>query len=146
MRSPWDLFASHSKAEHPELYPQVLFVDGNGVLHPARCGLASHLGVVAKLPTIGIGKKLINVDGLAPRFHKKKVPAGQTHEVLVGDSGQVWGAACVSKGSGKPVYVSVGHSVSLATAIELTRLVSVHRIPEPVRQADLLSRDALRDA
>lgn len=134
------------KVNTPELYPQVLFVDGNGVLHPARCGLASHLGVEAGVPTIGIGKKLINVDGLAAKYQKKKVPVGQTSEVLVGDSGQAWGAACIAKGSSKPIYVSVGHRVGLATAIALTRRVSLHRIPEPVRQADLLSRDALRCA
>jgi deoxyinosine 3'endonuclease (endonuclease V) len=47
---------SHLKREQPSLYPDVLFVDGNGVLHPARLGLASYLGVVAGVPSIGIGK------------------------------------------------------------------------------------------
>jgi len=95
------------KREQPALYPDVLFVDGNGVLHPARLGLASYVGVAAGLPTIGIGKKLINVDGLSEKYEhgKKKVPAGLTHEVLIGASGRVWGAAVISEGSRKPVLV-----------------------------------------
>ena len=65
---------------------------------------------------------------------------------LVGDSGKVWGAAvltteCVTK----PVYVSVGHRVSLDSALCLVRAVSLYRVPEPVRQADLLSRAFIRD-
>ena len=74
-----------------ELVPDIIMVDGNGVLHPRRCGLASHLGVVLDVPTIGVGKKLLQVDGLT----KADVKAGAAsleagkHLELKGESGQV---------------------------------------------------------
>jgi deoxyinosine 3'endonuclease (endonuclease V) len=81
------------KDEHPEIVPQVIFVDGNGILHPKGFGLASHLGVLCDIPTIGIGKTLLHVDGIT----KDKVKAilsdlEDQSAPLVGDSGKTWGA------------------------------------------------------
>jgi len=55
----------------PEFTPQVIMVDGNGVLHQNACGLASHLGVLIDKPTIGVGKTVFYVDGLRKVLHKK---------------------------------------------------------------------------
>ena len=52
------------KERKPELYPQVVLVDGNGILHKNQCGYASHLGVVLDLPTIGCAKSFFDIDGL----------------------------------------------------------------------------------
>jgi deoxyinosine 3'endonuclease (endonuclease V) len=131
------------KAEKPELFPQVLFVDGNGMLHPKGFGLACHLGVLADLPTIGVGKTMMAVDGLYEVWKKKRIAAG-SHERLVGTSGRVWGAAVAATSSSNPTFISVGHRVSLDSAVRLTQLVTRTRIPEPVRAADLRSRDLLR--
>ncbi|XP_058222507.1 uncharacterized protein LOC131332345 isoform X5 [Rhododendron vialii] len=95
--------------DHP-FYPQMLMVDGNGILHPRGFGLACHLGVLANLPTIGIGKNAMRSN----------------------------------PGSFKPIYISVGHRVSLATAVKIARMTSKYRVPEPIRQADIRSRDYLR--
>ena len=173
--------------------PSVVFVDGNGVLHPDGFGLASHLGVVAGVPTIGVGKNLLHVDGLSTKETRAACDAavstcvdGENDDVwgrdargraalpLVGESGTVWGAAVYGhrlgpigggRGSGtgcggeadigavkkslgsagKPVYVSVGHGLSLATAVALTKACSRSRVPEPVRIADMKSREYIRE-
>ena len=52
------------KNKNPEAWPQLLFVDGNGILHSNYCGLACHLGVLVDIPTIGVGKTLFYIDGL----------------------------------------------------------------------------------
>ena len=61
------------KNEKPELMPQVILVDGNGILHPRGLGLASHLGILSDIPSVGIAKKLFHVDGLekSPDFKEK---------------------------------------------------------------------------
>ncbi|TRY55532.1 hypothetical protein DNTS_003657 [Danionella cerebrum] len=108
------------KNELPDLMPQVLFVDGNGLFHSRECGLACHLGVQADLPCVGVAKNLLHLDG-----------------VVKSDEHQ-------SQSSSKPVYVSVGHRISLATAVSLTHRCCLYRVPEPIRQADLRSREYLR--
>ena len=142
----------------PELVPQVIMVDGNGVLHARGCGLASHLGVLAGIPTIGIGKKLYHVDGLEKnKEHKAKVQVrfvclefanlliciSQVQSLLkhgdsfdlVGQSLRVWGCALrTGDDAVNPIYVSVGHMISLETATDLVARCSPNRIPEPVRQ------------
>jgi len=131
------------------LRPDVLFCDGNGVLHPRRCGLATFLGVVADLPTVGCAKTLYSIDGLHEYAVRQKIAdlklkTGQNLD-LVGDSGRLWGKALLSSaGSQKPIYISVGHRVSLDTAVGLVLECSKHRVPEPVRHADHLSRQALK--
>lgn len=140
------------RSAHPGLVPDVILTDGNGILHPNRFGLACQLGVLAAIPTVGVGKSLHCVDGLTRegvRDHARQMCA-HTYDscLLVGDSGAVWGAALRTtaphQGEFNPVLVSVGHGVSLESAVELVRRCCRHRVPEPVRQADLRSREALR--
>lgn len=134
------------KEEHP-FYPQLLMVDGNGLLHPRGFGLACHIGVLADLPTIGIGKNLHHVDGLnLPRV--REVLEDDQHKEcfdLIGNSGCTLGVAMRSVTVvSKPIFVSVGHRISLATAIKIVKMTCKYRVPEPVRQADIRSRDYLR--
>lgn len=117
----------------PDVYPQVILVDGNGVLHPNGFGLASHLGVVCGVPTIGVAKTLCNVDGLADE-----------EGPLVGESGRTYGYA-LRTGKSRHIYVSVGYGVTMNTAVSLVRRLALYRVPEPIRQADLRSRAAVRD-
>lgn len=137
------------RADQPRLWPQMVFVDGNGVLHPRGFGLASHLGVLIGIPTIGVGKTFFHVDGLDMREVKAQAAAachkGGDWIPLIGQSGVEWGAAFRSTdGSSNPIYVSVGHRISLASAVLLTQASCLHRVPEPIRQADLRSREFLR--
>ncbi|KYR01708.1 endonuclease V [Tieghemostelium lacteum] len=129
--------------------PQVILVDGNGILHPRSFGLACHLGVLADIPTIGVGKTPFQQDGLnikdiRDQFKKNCQNAGDFIH-LVGTSGTIWAAALKShKDSTNPIYVSQGHKLSLETTLNIVKLLTLYRVPEPIRQADLQSRDYIR--
>ncbi|KAL4170455.1 hypothetical protein KRP22_008564 [Phytophthora ramorum] len=133
----------------PDLLPDVTLVDGNGVLHPQGFGLASHFGVLESIPTIGVGKTFLHVDGLTKPDVKGMMAKAreENHDLvkLTGKSGKVWGAAlCGTAGVKNPVYVSVGHMLSLDTSVAIAQACSKFRVPEPIRQADLRSREVIR--
>ncbi|KAG3107705.1 hypothetical protein PI124_g12961 [Phytophthora idaei] len=133
----------------PDLLPDVTLVDGNGVLHPQGFGLASHFGVLENIPTIGVGKTFLHVDGLTKPDVKGLMAKAREEDrdlvKLAGKSGKVWGAAlCGTAGVKNPVYVSVGHMLSLDTSIAIAQACSQYRVPEPIRQADLRSREVIR--
>eukprot|EP00057_Strongylocentrotus_purpuratus_P023703 XP_011678177.1 PREDICTED: endonuclease V [Strongylocentrotus purpuratus] len=132
----------------PELLPQIIFVDGNGILHPRGFGTACHLGVLSGIPTVGIAKKLTQIDNIQKdEEHAHKVSVlreGESFD-LIGESGKTWGKALRScEKTINPIYVSVGHRISVETAIILVQVCCQYRIPEPVRQADMRSREYLR--
>lgn len=202
--------------------PEVILVDGNGILHERRAGLATFVGVRTSIPTIGVGKTLYCTDGLHVDLVEEGVasklaqlveyleqrddsvstddPCRQTsciichapitpdekstnansnsfkEEVerpsmigliraisahcegfaipLKGMSGDILAAVLVGHGgkitkkkqSGTkiPIYVSVGHAISLQEAICICSSLSLARIPEPIRQADLIGRDIIK--
>jgi len=202
--------------DRADLTPEVILVDGNGILHERGAGIASFLGVRTGIPTIGVAKSLYCMDGI----DKESVLAGlrervatfpdmglhanvqDCHEVVVctspirctdevtdmksgdnvtnlgesihimkpyygmaipiqGTSGQILTAALVGHGgriiSKKkqevkqvgtkiPIYISIGHNISLQEAIQICAGVSWAKIPEPVRQADLIGRDLMRQS
>ncbi|CAK9152203.1 unnamed protein product [Ilex paraguariensis] len=143
-----ELLQKMKKNIHP-YYPQLLMVDGNGLLHPRGIGLACHLGVQVNIPTIGVGKNLHHVDGLTQSRVRKLFEAkGNLMKdmiTLIGESGRTLGAAMRStQSSFKPIFISVGHRISLATAIKIMEISCKYRVPEPIRQADIRSRDYLR--
>ncbi|XP_036053496.1 endonuclease V isoform X3 [Onychomys torridus] len=125
--------------KEPGFMPQVLLVDGNGVLHQRGFGVACHLGVLTDVPCIGVAKKLLQVDGLENNpLHKQKIvllQAGGDTFPLMGNSGMVLGMALKSHDhSTNPLYISVGHRISLEVAVRLTHHCCRFRIPEPIRQ------------
>lgn len=128
--------------------PQVILVDGNGVLHPRGFGIASHLGVLCGIPTIGCSKKPFQWDEINYSEAKRLLSTennDKDHVLLVGSSGTVWG--CALKSTPKttnPIYVSIGHKISLETCIEVVKKCCKYRIPEPIRVADLSSRDIVK--
>ena len=129
---------------------KVIFVDGNGILHPNGFGLASHLGVLLNKPTVGVGKKLFLIDGFDKQVIKDKVSneckKKGDYVKLIGDSGICHGVALVPDNLvTNPIYVSIGHMISLETAIKIVNDISIYRIPEPVRLADIRSRKFIRD-
>lgn len=131
------------------LMPQVVFVDGNGLFHYREFGLACHLGVLSGLPCVGVAKNLLQVQGVfKDEEHQSQIAAlqkgGDSFPLTVA-SGKVLGKALRScDKSSKPVYVSVGHKISLDTAVRLTHSCCHYRVPEPIRQADVRSREYLR--
>lgn len=111
----------------------VYMVDGHGVAHPRRAGLASHLGVVLDKPALGVAKSRLCGEGEDPPLRRGGCS-------LLREGGEVVGAAVRTRTGAKPVYVSVGHRLSLRTAIELTlRTSPSFRIPQPLRLAHLLA-------
>lgn len=117
-----------------------------GILHNRGFGAASHIGVVMDIPSIGVGKTVFAVDGITQKgvkeLSEQKLLKGGDIEMLTGHSMKVWGAAFRSTDESKnPIIISVGHRISLETAITVVRAcVDKYRIPEPIRQADLRSR------
>lgn len=131
-------------SQYAKIIPQVILVDGNGILHQRGFGLACHLGVKIGIPTIGVAKKLFFLDGLTKEKIKKwtnehlKNPGDVVK--LKGDSGVIHGAIIKStEDTSQPVYISPGHKISLETAIEIVKACCLYRVPEPIRQADLQS-------
>ena len=113
--------------------PDVLMCDGYGYAHPRRFGLASHLGVYLDCPTLGCAKS---------RFigtHTEPGPQVGDHSPLL-DAGETVGMVVRTRAGTKPIYVSLGHRLSLATAVALTlRCSAGYRVPEPTRLADILA-------
>ena len=138
------------RKKHKELMPQILFCDGNGMLHARECGVACHLGVVTNIPTIGIAKNIYTFDGITQNFvnnlGKQTLKKKGDFTFLQGNSGKIFGAMYQStEVLSKPsCFVSIGHRVSLATALQLVRDLNFFKVIEPIRQADLRSRDYLR--
>ncbi len=112
----------------------VFLVDAQGWAHPYRCGFACHFGLALAKPTVGVAKsKLIGeldeVDG----------------RTLLVDKGEVIGEAVTTKEDCRSVYVSVGHMVSLETAVEIVRHCSRSGIPEPTLQAHNLATETKKE-
>ena len=128
----------------PEHTPDVILVDGFGTLHHRGFGSACHLGVMGNIPALGCAKTLMCLDGLDEKKTKTafKDPTVETLD-LIGDSGTVHGVAVRSPGTTNPIYVSVGHGVSLKTAVDVVKRVSKYRVPEPIRLADIRSKTFL---
>ena len=130
------------------LTPQVILIDGNGVWHPRRVGIASHFGVLSGIPCFGITKNVLYADGITrekiEELLTNNAPAEDQYVQVIGDSGQVLGLAYNVTGSVKnAVYISVGHRVTLETARKIFQSVTKYRICEPIRQADLLRRETV---
>ncbi|XP_058026823.1 endonuclease V isoform X5 [Ahaetulla prasina] len=123
----------------------LLFVGCSSLLADSF-GIACHLGVLTGLPCIGVAKNLLQVEGLAnDELHKKQIQdlqAGGDAFPLTSTSGKILGMALRSCAkSTKPIYISVGHKISLLSAVRLVHSCCKYRIPEPIRQADIRSRE-----
>ncbi|EME30228.1 deoxyribonuclease V [Galdieria sulphuraria] len=132
------------KREKVDCFPQVLLVDGNGILHPRGFGSACQVGLSLNLPTIGVAKSLLSVDGLNTLQIKEQIcEEGKRWLPLLGSSNRVLGAALLSNECVKrPIFVSVGYRIKLLEAINLVFHTCRYRIPEPIRIADKISRQA----
>jgi deoxyribonuclease V len=111
-------------------WPDLVFFDGQGVSHPRKIGIASHIGVLLGLPTIGVAKSPLAVRGQEPGpepgdwtpWHNRK--------------GEVLAAALRTKPRTKPIFISPGHRIDLTSAVEyVLSTVRGYRLPEPTRQA-----------
>ncbi len=111
--------------------PDLILVDGQGIAHPRRLGLASHLGLFLNTPAVGCAKSLLCGSHEAPGAE----PGSYTEVV---DRSEIIGAALRTKLRVKPIYVSIGHKVDLQTAIYwVMKCCRGYRLPEPTRLAHL---------
>jgi deoxyribonuclease V len=113
--------------------PDVLLCDGQGLAHPRRFGLACHLGWLLDVPAIGVAKSR-----LIGEFTEPPAPRGAWAPLL--DRGEILGAAVRSRAAAKPVFVSPGHRVDVATAVRVALACTAgYRLPEPSRAAHRLA-------
>jgi deoxyribonuclease V len=113
--------------------PDLILCDGQGYAHPRRLGLACHLGVLLDIPTIGVAKSLLIGK------HENVAPEKGSWQPLV-DRGETIGVVLRSRSSVKPIYISIGHKISLPTAINYVMgCLTKYRLPETTRWADKLA-------
>jgi len=118
--------------------PDLILVDGQGIAHPRRFGLASHLGLFLNTPTIGCAKSR-----LCGQHGEPGVEPGSYAEVI--DKGETIGVALRTKLGVKPIYVSIGHKIDLQTAIHwVMKCCRGYRLPEPTRLAHLAAGGNLK--
>lgn len=115
------------------LHPDLLLCDGQGIAHPRRLGIASHLGVWLGIPSIGVGKSRLVGEAAEPaRERGARTPLSHQGERL--------GWLLRSRTGVRPLYVSPGHGISIDTAADWVLRTAVrYRLPEPVHAADRLA-------
>jgi deoxyribonuclease V len=120
--------------------PDLLLCDGQGLAHPRRFGVACHLGVLCDLPSVGCAKSRLTGTHREPGWLRGSW-------TRLEDDGEVIGSVLRTREGARPVYVSIGHRVSLARARALVmKCLGEYRLPEPTRLADRLVAHAKRCA
>lgn len=144
---------SRIKKEHPQFYPDLLIVDGHGAWHAQHAGSTTMIGIMAKIPTIGIGKDFLEIEGVTPtkdEFKKIKQEIKNKGDFMMmyrRDDKSILGV--VYNGSGTMngtevsnkafTFISVGNMINIEDAIELVSSLMIHKICEPIRAADFAS-------
>jgi deoxyribonuclease V len=117
-----------------EQYPHLLLFDGQGIAHPRRLGIASHIGLLTGTPAIGVAKSRLRGRPRDPLDEEKGA------WVPLWDDGEVVGALVRTRSRVKPVYVSIGHRVNLDTAVDyVLDCTTRYKLPETTRWAHRLA-------
>ena len=113
--------------------PDVFLIDSNGILHPRRIGLASHVGVILDIPTIGVAKV---------------ISYGIVHGEDILDDKEIVGKKVITREFANPLYVSPGHKITLKTSVEIVRqcIKQPHKLPEPLHIAHRMVSKQARKA
>lgn len=120
--------------EQLKVLPDVVMFDGQGIAHPRKLGIASHMGLFIDLPTIGVAKSRLYGRFIEP-------PNVQGSYTFLYDKNEVIGAVVRTKVNNKPLFVSPGHKCDVLSALKLTLRCCVgHRLPEPTRLAHELTQ------
>ncbi|MBD2211992.1 deoxyribonuclease V [Nostoc linckia FACHB-104] len=119
--------------EKVKILPDIILCDGQGIAHPRRLGIASHLGLLIDMPTIGVAKSL-----LIGKYDEVPETKGSWQPLI--HQGETIGAVLRTRSGVKPLYISSGHRISLPTAIDyVLRCTTKYRLPETTRIADKLA-------
>ncbi|NCD71764.1 deoxyribonuclease V [Mucilaginibacter agri] len=115
-----------------DIKPDLLVLDGQGIAHERRLGIATHFGLVTDVPTIGSAKSRL--------YGRHQEPANEVFaESPMYDRGEIVGIALRSKKNCNPIYISPGHRVSMDQSVQIIKnCIRGYRIPEPTRQAHIL--------
>ena len=133
------------KSNNPELFPDILMVDGFGIYHHRYFGSASQLGVEYNIPTIGIAKNILILNDVDDQHVKSQYSLcknrGDYVPIKSTANNFLYGVALKSSDAKNPIYVSIGHGIDLDTAIKIT-LNTCHNYknPEPIRNSDIKSK------
>jgi deoxyribonuclease V len=115
--------------------PDLILCDGQGLAHPRRLGLACHLGVLLDIPTIGVAKSLF-----IGKHEEVSLDKGSWQPLI--DKDETVGLVLRSRTKVKPIYISIGHKISLPTAKDyVMQCLTQYRLPETTRWADKLASD-----
>lgn len=119
--------------------PDIILIDGQGIAHPKRLGIASHIGVLLNIPTIGCAKSR-----LIGTYKKPKPKKGNYSSLLYEE--EIVGAVVRTKDNVKPLFVSPGYRIEVQDSMEIVLACSQkYRIPEPLRRADFISKKIKRE-
>lgn len=119
--------------EKLQIIPNLILCDGQGIAHPRRLGIACHLGVLIDVPTIGVAKSLF-----IGKHEEVSGEKGSWQPLM--DHEEIIGAVLRSRTKVKPIYVSIGHRISLPTALHYVMgCLTKYRLPETTRWADKLA-------
>lgn len=117
-----------------KIQPDVILFDGQGIAHPNRIGIASHMGVILNIPSIGCAKSR-----LVGEFEEPDKEEGSWTYMYY--KGMRVGAVLRTRSNVKPVFISPGHMIDIESSLRIVmKSVSRYRIPEPLKRADHLSR------
>jgi deoxyribonuclease V len=119
--------------EKLSIIPDLLLCDGQGIAHPRRFGLACHIGVLTNIPAIGVAKtRFIGEHDTVPELRGSWQPLHDQSEII--------GAVLRTRTATKPLYISIGHKITLTTALEyVLKCTPKYRLPETTRTADYLA-------
>lgn len=117
--------------DEAEIEPDIILVDGNGILHPRGIGLASHFGVERDIPTIGVAKSQLIGD------KEKEVTHENPLSKIKNDSELLGYAFLSSERAKNPIYISPGHRVSHETSFNIVKMYCQYKIPDPIRKAHI---------
>jgi deoxyribonuclease V len=119
--------------------PDVILVDGQGIAHPKKLGIASHIGALLDMPTIGCAKSR-----LVGEYKEPKPRRGSRSALKY--NGETVGSVLRTRDGVRPLFVSPGHRIDLDSCIKLVLgCTRGYRIPEPLRRADFLSKKLKRE-
>ena len=122
--------------EQLNLRPDIVLCDGQGIAHPRRLGIASHLGVLTGLPSIGVAKSRLIGEAREPGRQKGS-------KCLLYDGNEKIGYVLRTRTDVKPLYISPGHKVSLMTACDIVlKCTTKYRLPETTRTAHHLASES----
>ena len=125
------ILSALKKIERPDL----IIFPGRGIDHPRKLGLASHLGVLLDIPTVACSKRPLWKDHPEPSEEKG------VYVFVEDESGKLIGSVVRTKEKLKPIYVTIGHKISIQTAVQIILECSAnYRIPKPLRYAQILAK------